>query len=726
MKLIIQSLSILFFSVLIVSCNSNPGKKNYDKITKANIKYADGYVGDKNCVSCHEKENNLWKGSDHDLAMQVANDSTVLGDFNNVKIEIDGVKYFFYKQENKFLVQVNEIDGSEKVYQINYTFGVTPLQQYLVDFPKGKKQVLRVTWNSKDHKWFHQYAGDKIKSHDWLHWTKSAQNWNTMCAECHSTNLKKNYFVEKDSFHTTYSFINVSCEMCHGPGENHVNWANADPKDKNYQILNGKTQNQQVNLCAPCHSRRTKLTENLEPGEYFEDQYMIQTINTNFYHADGQIDDEDYVFGSFMQSMMYANKVKCSDCHDMHSMKLKFDGNTLCLQCHVNTTYNTKKHHFHNENTDASQCINCHMTGKNYMGNDFRRDHSFRVPRPDQSEKYGTPNACNGCHKDKSNKWAANYIKKWYGSKRKDHFSDQLILSSQQNLTTSQRNELDDFINDLKYPAIARATAISNLNYTTNEQYSSLLTALNDSSALVRFNALSKFRYVPMQDRMPVVLKHLTDTTKMVRIGAAEIAIGFDENSLSDVDKTNLINARRELETMMYSNADFSTGRMQLGDYFLQNNDLVTAIKHYQIALEKDSLLFPVYSNLATAYSMKGDNKKAMQTLETWMKLQPENSRPYYLRALLNFELKNDDKAVADLKKAIRLNANDTRAMYNLATYYYQKKMLIGALKNIQKALKIEPANRDYRYLLALIYQSVGNIEGANKIMEQLKKEENQ
>jgi len=730
MKLILTSLGIFIIFSFFISCNSKSDQNNYKKLADSSNmhQYIDGYVGDKNCVSCHEKENDLWKGSHHDLAMQIANDSTVLGDFNDVKIQIDGVKYHFYKEDKKFLVKVNEIDASEKIYQISYTFGITPLQQYLVDFDRGQKQVLRVTWDSKDNKWFHQYAGDKISTHDWLHWTKSAQNWNTMCAECHSTNLKKNYFVEKDSFHTTYSYINVSCEMCHGPGEKHLNWANTDPDsiDKNYQILNGKTQQEQVNLCAPCHARRTKLTENLVPGKYFDDQYMIQTVNANFYHADGQIDDEDYVFGSFMQSMMYANKVKCSDCHDMHSMQLKFEGNTLCAQCHVNTTYDTKKHHFHEENTEASQCINCHMTGKNYMGNDFRRDHSFRIPRPDQSVKYNTPNACKGCHDDKSNQWAADYIKKWYGPTRRDHYSDGLILSSQQNLSEDQRKDLDDFINNLKYPAITRATVISNLNYTTNEQFISLFTALKDSSALVRFNALQKFRYLSLEERTPVALKHLTDTTKMVRIGAAEIAIGIDENNLNDIDRTNLINARRELESMMYGNADFSTGRMQLGDYYLQNNDLETAIKHYKMALEKDSLLMPVYSNLATAYSMKGENNQAMQILQAWIKLEPTISRPFYLRALLNFELKQDDKAVADLKKAIELNPNETRSMYNLATYYFQDKKDLKLAENyIQKALKVDPNNTDYKYLLALIYRDQGKFKSGQKIMNEIRANEN-
>ena len=396
------------------------------------------------------------------------------------------------------------------------------------------------------------------------------------------------------------------------------------------------------------------------------------------------------------------------------------------MQCHV-PKYNTAEHHFHETGTEGASCINCHMTGKDYMGNDFRRDHSFRVPRPDQSVKYDTPNACKGCHEDKSNQWAANWIKKWYGPERRDHFSDGLILSSQQNLSENQRKDLDLFINNLNYPAIARATAISNLNYTTNEQYLSLLTALNDSSALVRFNALSKFRYIPMEDRMSVIIKHLSDTTKMVRIGAAEIAIGFDENNLNDIDKTNLINARRELETMMYGNADFSTGRMQLGDYFLQNNDLVTAIKHYKIALQKDSLLFPVYSNLATAYSMKGENSDATQTLVTWMDLQPTNSRPYYLRALLNFELKQNDKAVADLKKAIQLNKNDSRSMYNLATFYYQNgKNLKLSEKYVNMALKVDSQNRDFKYLLALIYKDQGKFKSGQKIMNDLRASENE
>ncbi|MFK5982823.1 MAG: multiheme c-type cytochrome [Flavobacteriaceae bacterium] len=722
MILYFKTTLVFILGILLFSCNSEDKKKKYTEISKTSSKYIDGYVGDQNCVACHQTEVDLWKGSHHDLAMQIADETTVLGDFNNAEITIDGVSYLFFKKGNDFLVRIKEIDNSEKEYKITYTFGVTPLQQYLVDFEKGKKQVLRVTWDVIKKNWYHQYKGDVIQPHDWLHWTKSAQNWNTMCAECHSTNLKKNYLIEEDGFDTSYSIINVSCESCHGPAEKHLAWAENKSDDKNAYILSPKNQKEQLSLCATCHARRAKLTENYVPGEKFEEQYMVQNITSNFYHGDGQIDDEDYVYGSFMQSKMFDEGIKCNDCHNVHTLKLKFEGNKLCLQCHVPANYETENHYFHKSNTEASLCINCHMTGKNYMGNDFRRDHSFRIPRPDQSEKYGTPNACTECHTDKSNKWAANVIKDKFGNKRAPHFSDALLMSTKNNLNETQRNQLDNFINDLNFPEIARATVIENLDYYAPEQFKPLLIALKDSSAIVRYNTLVKFRNLAPQDRLSVALEHMNDSIKLVRIGAAQLVIGLDENTLSGIDKSSFINSRNELQTMLFANADFSNGRLQLGDYYFQNNDVNNAIKHYEMALEKDSLLLPVYSNLATSYSLNNNFEKASKTLDKWIGLDPENSRPHYLKALLNFEKKNDKVAVIELKTAIKLNPNDTRSLYNLATYYFQNnKDLKQAEINVKSALKIDSENPDFNYLLALIYKEQGKILQANAIMQKLK-----
>ena len=713
--------SILFvISLLILGCKNDKNENDYQSISANSVLEGDGYIGNESCTSCHKEAAETWEGSHHDKAMQSVTEESVLGDFNNSEISIDGVSYVFFKKEADFYVRTKELDGSENEFKVAYVFGLTPLQQYIVDFPNGRKQVLRVTWDTIDQKWFHQYAGDEIAITDWLHWSRGAQNWNTMCAECHSTNLKKNYFVEKDSFHTTYSSINVSCESCHGPGKKHLDWANTGQTTGNMHMVLGADQKAQMNMCAPCHARRVKLTKDLIPGLNFEDQYLIQNISSEYYHEDGQILEEDYVYGSFLQSKMHAQGIKCSDCHNVHSNKLKMTGNKLCLQCHVPDTYDSPKHHFHQANTEASQCINCHMTGRYYMGNDFRRDHSFRIPRPDQSMAYGTPNACNECHNDKSEEWAAESVVKWYGKERKSHFSDYLLLSNKTALNAIEREKLNDFINDLNYPSIARSTVINNLSFTYEEELKSLLQALNDSSAVVRYNALMQFRTMAPQDRISIAQKHLKDSTKLVRIGSAQLLIGFGGDGWTESDKLYLYKANEEFEEMLFSNADFSTGRLQLGDYYMQNNDINSAIKHYEMALKMDSLLFPVYTNLATAYSIGKETDKALETINIWMDKDPDAGRPYYLRALLNFELGNNDIGVEDLKMAIELDPQDVRSLYNLATYYYQSKEFEKAELEVNRALTLDPQNRDIQYLQALILKELGRINEANIIFKEL------
>ena len=710
--------------VFLASCEKSNKNEPYQKLSEQIAVTGDGYVGDQNCISCHEDAAKDWQGSHHDKAMQTVSDETVLGDFNDAEASLDGVNYFFFKKESEFFVRTTELDGSVNEYKLAYVFGLTPLQQYIIDFKDGKKQVLRVTWDTLDKKWFHQYAGDEIVITDWLHWSRGAQNWNTMCAECHSTNLKKNYIVEKDSFHTSYSSINVSCESCHGPGAQHLNWANSGATDGNMYMVLGDDQTSQMNMCAPCHARRVKLTKDMIPGLNFEDQYLIQNISSEYYHLDGQILEEDYVYGSFLQSKMHAQGVKCGDCHNVHSNKLKMTGNKLCLQCHVPDTYDSPKHHFHKENTEASLCINCHMTGRFYMGNDFRRDHSFRIPRPDQSVSHGTPNACNECHKDKSEEWAAQQVVNWYGKERRPHFSDYLLMSTNTDLNQQDRQKLNDFINDLNYPAIARSTVISNLSFANENDLKSLIATLNDSSAVIRYNALMEFRNMNPQDRIVIAKKHMTDSVRLVRIGSAQLLIGFEGDEWSEADQLSLFKAKEELEEMLFGNADFSTGRLQLGDYFMQANDVKTAIKHYEIALKKDSLLFPVYTNLATAYSISGQTDKAFETLNIWIDKEPNASRPYYLRALLNFEIGNNELAEQDLKMAIELNPEDSRSMYNLATFYYQTKDFLKAESMINDALRLEANNPEVKYLKALILKELGKIQESNKLMQELQKQQ--
>lgn len=128
--------------------------------------------------------------------MQEANEETVVGDFDNTAFTYHEVTSSFYTKDGKFFVNTDNAAGEMQEFEIKYTFGVTPLQEYLIEFPGGRLQVLNVAWDTRSkeqggQRWFHLYPNEKIDYADPLHWTGVYQNWNNMCAECHSTDLKK-------------------------------------------------------------------------------------------------------------------------------------------------------------------------------------------------------------------------------------------------------------------------------------------------------------------------------------------------------------------------------------------------------------------------------------------------------------------------------------------------------------------------------------------------------
>ncbi|MEI7982439.1 MAG: cytochrome c3 family protein, partial [Bacteroidota bacterium] len=321
------------------------------------------FTGGKACIECHQKEYRLWSGSDHDKAMSVASDSSMLGDFNNAEFTYDGKTSKFYKRDGKFFVFTEGPGGEMREFRISHTFGVRPLQQYLVPFRSGKYQCLPIAWNTVEKKWFNMaamvYKPEDLKPDNWLYWTNQAQNWNSMCAECHSTNLQKNYDLSTKSYHTTWSDINVNCEACHGPGSAHIEWARlpelARPLDNNAGLIvktSSITSRQYVESCAPCHARRNSLGPYDHRHNDFLSNEIPQLPVTPYYFVDGQILEEDYEYGSFTQSRMYMKDVRCGDCHDPHSLKRKFEDNALCTQCHRADEYDTFDHHMHKSKGD--------------------------------------------------------------------------------------------------------------------------------------------------------------------------------------------------------------------------------------------------------------------------------------------------------------------------------------------------------------------------------------
>ncbi|MEJ2190332.1 MAG: multiheme c-type cytochrome [Acidobacteriota bacterium] len=224
------------------------------------------FVGREACRPCHQTAYESWLGSDHDLAMAEADETSVLGDFDDVEFISHGVTSRFWREDGRYMVSTEGPDGEIGEFEITYTFGHDPLQQYLIPFPGGRLQCLNIAWDRDRGEWFDLNPDSKVPPDDWLHWTRAAQTWNAMCAECHSTNLKKSFDPTTKTYHTTWSEIDVSCEACHGPASEHVAWAEiqpmARPEVKNYALVidtSSISSQELVELCAPCHSRRTEM-----------------------------------------------------------------------------------------------------------------------------------------------------------------------------------------------------------------------------------------------------------------------------------------------------------------------------------------------------------------------------------------------------------------------------------------------------------------------------------
>jgi tetratricopeptide (TPR) repeat protein len=708
-----QSSFILLFIGIIILCSlffENCSPKPTSQFIRTD---SAAFVGSNTCKSCHASEYNDWKISDHFKAMDLPNDSSVLGNFNDQRLQADGVNSKFFKKGSNYYINTEGEDGLNHDYLVKYTFGYFPLQQYLIEFPAGRMQSARLSWDSRNKKWFHQYANQKIPSHDWLHWTGNSQNWNTMCASCHSTNLQKNYNLEQDSYKTTFHEINVSCESCHGAGKSHIDYINSDYKSGNkvmgsmIKIAKGTDQVLQINNCAPCHARASSIASDAFNATVHSKEIMDHLIpeipSTEHYYADGQANDEDYTYTSFIQSKMYARGVVCSNCHNPHSGKLILTGNAACLKCHTKN-YDSPSHTFHQIGTTGAECKNCHMPGKVYMGNDTRFDHTFRVPRPDLSVQYATPNACNNCHTDKTAKWSADAIIKWYGPNRKYHFAEDLIPGSNTNNVNATKH-LIKLLNDTSSPAIIQATAANYLaNHQTNESLSALLKCLSNGNAQVRYRALKSLANFSSDTWINQAGILLTDPVRAVRIAAADLYNNLPNDKIPAEIFESYSKAKQELETYLTYQADFSVGNIMLGDYYLKQKNYSDAEKYYLRGLKKDAAINYARFNLSAAYNAENKNQEALAILLEAKKIDPKNDRVYFNLGLLYGELNNNQEAENSFSKAIELHSTNPRVYYNYGILLQQKHNISKAESVFLNGLTMDPNNPDLNYVLAILY----------------------
>ncbi|MCB0583807.1 MAG: tetratricopeptide repeat protein [Phaeodactylibacter sp.] len=683
------------------------------------------YIGNVQCKNCHEEAYKDWLGSHHGLAMQEATEETVLGNFNNASFTSNGLTSRFFKKDGKFFVNTEGPDGRLQDFEVKYTFGVFPLQQYLVPFPGGRLQCLLTAWDSKADKWFDLMPDERLPTDDWLHWTKGSMTWNAMCADCHSTYLEKNYDEQTDSYNTQWAIIDVSCEACHGPGRQHMAYANSSAYKRGEKVEGaylhltaGISSKEQVEECARCHSRRGQISEVFDHTGVLMDHYIPSTLRPGLYYPDGQILDEVYVYGSFLQSKMYRNNVRCSDCHNPHSLKLKAVGNELCGKCHEKEKYDLPEHHFHVQGTDGASCINCHMPGKYYMGNDFRRDHSLRVPRPDLSVQFGVPNACNGCHSDKSPEWAAEAVRRWYGPERAPHFSP--TLAAAQTGDMSALPGLMKMVGDTSQPEIAQATALGILgNVPSPETNRKVISALQNDNALIRYSAINAMEHFSVEDRLRHLTPLLRDSVRAVRTQVAYQLADIDEGLFQGEEREALHQAKKEFEEILRVQADFPFGQLMRGQYFHKMGNQEQAEQAYKEALRQDPYMPQPYANLANLYYAQGRRQQAKEQFELAVQMDSNFIDAHYSLGLLLAEMQDLAGAEAHLGKAARLSGNP-RYYYNWGLSLQNLNRPAEAEKAFLQGLTIEPGSEALLYALAVLYIQQKEKKKAMPIVSQL------
>ena len=676
-------------------------------------------VNEQQCKGCHSAQVKAWQGSHHQLAMQEANAETILGDFHNVTFKAENESTRFSRNEEGFWVNTPGADGKNADFKVAYTFGIAPLQQYLVNVGDGRLQALGVAWDTEKDRWFHLYPGQGVNFKNPLHWSKPSQNANFMCVECHTTGYKRNFDSVKNTYDSRWTSLGVGCQACHGPASSHLKWTAkktdlihagfaVDLKDKNATV--------EIETCARCHSRRAPLGDGFTVGKRMMDDYLPSSLTRELYALDGKIKDEVFEHGSFAQSKMHEKGVRCSNCHNPHSSELKVPGNGICLQCH-NTAgmssvegiegtdlqarnYDSIEHTRHAVGQPGSQCVDCHMPGKFYMGNDFRHDHSFSIPNPERASRLGTPDACLTCHQGNAGNKIIEQFKLWAtdSAAQAPRYDESLGLirsgvpgAAQALYQQLQRSNL---------PAIQRATLIAELPSYPSEQALRLTAKdLENSAPQVREAAVRAVsQMLPPPERASLLEPLLNDPVKAVRIAAARDLLGVAHLGSAQTSWDSAIAEYEAVQTNLAERAEANLNLATLYQAIGRTNEVESLLR---TALKRDPAFYPALVTLVQWLEANGRSEEAQTLLALSLKDRPDAALLQHAQGLALVRAGRSEQAISFLRKATQLEPQTPLYGYVLAVALHDTGEVDAAFKELERLLLEQPTNRNAR--LALI-----------------------
>jgi len=695
-------------------------------------------VDEQQCQGCHGAQVSDWQGSHHQLAMQSANAETVLANFSDITFKNEGETTRFSHKNDGFWVNTPGADGKPADFKVAYTFGVAPLQQYLIETPGGRLQALGVAWDTEKHRWFHLYPGQGVNFKNPLHWSKPSQNANFMCVECHTTGFKRNFDTVSNSFASQWNSLGVGCQACHGPASNHLAWA-AKPNGLAHAgfavDLKDNDATTEIETCARCHARRAPLDDGYQVGNRLMDDYLPSVLTPELYAVDGKIKDEVFEYGSFLQSKMFDKGVRCSNCHNPHSTALKDPGNGVCVQCHntagatsverVNgkglqaKNYDSPEHHRHQVGKPGSQCVDCHMPGKLYMGNDFRHDHSFSIPNPLRAQTLGTPDACLSCHQRVAGNTIIEQFKLWIGDppEQASRYDESLSLIRGGQAGAAQA--LYEQLQRSNLPAIQRATLLAELPAYPSAQALRLVTKdLNNPAPHVRESAVRAVSaLMPEAQRLALLSPRLDDPVRAVRIAAARALPGAANGGLG-ASQPSWNTAIGEYEAVQSSLMERAEANLNLAMLYQASGRNADVEPRLRAALQRDPDFFPALVTLVEWLESNARGKEARQLLDDSLREHPDIALLHQAQGLAMIRAGQRVQAIPALRRAARLEPQNAQYGYVLAVALYENGQVDEACSQLEQMLEHQPANRNARLLLIQYDLKNGHEPKARRLIE--------
>jgi tetratricopeptide (TPR) repeat protein len=697
------------------------------------------YAGSASCRQCHREEYDQWAKSHHGLAEQWADSNACQAAFaaaNTVGPAAQPVELAL--RNGNYEVTTTGAGGQRQTFMVARVIGHDPLVQFLVGAPGGRWQALSTAWDPRRKEWFEVFGAEERLPGEWGHWSGRGLNWNSMCAACHNTGLRKNYDPITDTYHTAWAEMSVGCEACHGPLQSHVQWqhrsTNSGRKDP---TLAPMSRRQKLDACGACHARRSELTGHFKPGDDWLDHFELAMVDgTDLYYPDGQVREEDYEYASFLGSRMQAGGVACTDCHQPHSARPRWPGNFLCLRCHDGSYTNAPVidpvAHSHHQvrgygpggklldkdlthfkpdgfTETGGECVNCHMPQTVYMQRHARHDHGLTIPDPLLTKEYGVPNACNRCHQDQDADWALAQVDKWYG-----RLMDRPTRQRARRLAEARAGNpaaVEPLLKILAAETNAywQAALINVLPpWTAQPQVEAVLRqSLSDGHALVREKAARALEGSAEHQTAPAeaaLRARLKDPVRSVRIAAAwALRAGLDRNS----------RAGRELDLFLDANADQPGGQLQKGEFLVARGEPQAALEHYRKAVAWDPASAPIRRDLAVLYGLLNQNHQTLEQLREAVRLEPREAEYHFSLALALNEAGDLEKAIAELQQATRLNPRHADAWRNLGLARAAQEDLAGALQALERAEGLEPGDPRIPYARATVLARLDRVAEA-------------